>query len=122
MLPQTRKRNESRNAPSLVEVTRTLEEARDALRGYEVTALAGVAAALAEAAESLARTTRELHEMRCEEWMDADQMRSYLRRTPKQWERIAPTLPRHYVTERRILYNRREIDEWLMGRTSPLDA
>jgi ketosteroid isomerase-like protein len=122
MLPQTGGRTGPRTAPSLVEVARTLEEARDALHGYEATALAGVAATLAEAAESLARTTRELHEMRGEEWMDAAQMRSYLSRTPKQWERIAPTLPRHYVTERGILYNRREIDEWLMGRTSPLDA
>ena len=105
MLPQTGKRAASRDTSSLVEVARTLEEARDALRGYEVTALAGVAATLAGAAESLASTARELHEMRGEEWMDAEQMRSYLSRTPKQWERIAPTLPRHYVTERGILYN-----------------
>ena len=110
-------------APSLVEVTRTLEEARDALRGYEVTALAGIAATLAEAAESLARTARELHEMRGEEWMDTQQCAAHLqRRTRKQWETIAPSLPKHYVTERGILYNRNEIDEWLMARTSPLDA
>ncbi len=64
-----------------------------------------MAATLTEVAESLSRITRELHEMRGEEWMDAEQMRSYLSRTPKQWERIAPTLPRHYVTERGILYN-----------------
>ena len=52
MLPETkRKQTEAQETPSLVEVTRTLEEARDALRGYEVAALAGVAAMLAEAAE-----------------------------------------------------------------------
>jgi transposase len=82
-----------------------------------------VAATLAEAAESLSRTARALHEMYGEEWMDAEQTRTYLgRRTEKQWERIAPILPRHYVTERGILYNRREIDGWLMARTSPRDA
>lgn len=64
-----------------------------------------------------------MHEMRAEEWMDAGQARAYLgRRTEKQWERIAPFLPRHYITERGILYNRREIDEWLIARTSPSDV
>jgi hypothetical protein len=47
---------------------------------------------------------------------------SFAEEYQKQWETIAPILPRHYVTERRILYNRREIDEWLMVRTSPLDV
>jgi hypothetical protein len=42
--------------------------------------------------------------------------------TRKQWETIAPILPRHYVTERGILYSRRDIDEWLMARTSPADV
>ncbi len=49
------------------EIARALSEAREALRGYEATALAGVAVTLAEAAESLARTARELHEMRRDE-------------------------------------------------------
>ncbi len=55
--------------------------------------------------------------------MDAEECAAYLkRRTKKKWETIAPILPRHYITERGILYNRREIDEWLMNRTSPLDV
>ncbi len=52
--------------PSPLETARALEEARDALRSYEASALAGVASTLAGAAESLARTARELHEMRRE--------------------------------------------------------
>ena len=118
---QGKAEKEARTAPSPSEMARALEEARETLRSYETSALAGMAATLAEAAESLARTIMDLHEMRDEEWMDADQARAYLKRTPKQWERIAPILPRHYLTERGILYNRCEIDEWLMTRTSPLD-
>ena len=30
--------------------------------------------------------------------------------------RTSSTLPRHYVSERGILYNVRELDEWLMSR------
>jgi hypothetical protein len=124
MLRGARKETEKQQSPSSpVEVARALTEAREALRGFETSALAGIAATFAEAAESLARTARELHEMSGEEWMDAEQCAAYLkRRTRKQWETIAPILPRHYATERGILYNRREIDEWLMARRSPLDV
>lgn len=31
-------------------------------------------------------------------------------------------IPRHYLTERGILFSRKEIDEWLMERRSPLDV
>ena len=48
--------------------------------------------------------------------MDAEGTRLHLKRTKKQFERIVPQLPRHYVSERGILYNVREIDEWLMSR------
>ena len=84
MLPETkRKQTEARETASLVEVTRTLEEARDALRGYEVAALAGVAATLAEAAERLAHIARELHEMSREEWMTPDTRRPVTSTAPR---------------------------------------
>jgi hypothetical protein len=54
-----------------VEMSQTLSEVKEALQSYETTALADVAATLAEAAESLAHTARVLHEMHGEEWMDA---------------------------------------------------
>jgi hypothetical protein len=43
-------------------IGRGLAEAREALRGYEASTLADVAATLAKAAESLARTSRELRD------------------------------------------------------------
>lgn len=103
-------------APSSAEVARTLSETREALRQYENSALADVALTLSEVAESLARTTRELAVVGREEWVDAEGARLHLKRTKKQFEKIAPRLPRHYVSERGILYNVRELDEWLMSR------
>ena len=101
---------------SSAEVARTLSETREALRQFETSALADVARTLSEVAESLAQTTRELSAVRREEWVDAEGARSHLKRTRKQFERIAPHLPRHYVSERGILYNVKELDAWLMGR------
>ena len=102
--------------PPPVEVARTLSETREALRQFETSALADVARTLSEVAESLARTATELAVAKREEWLDAEGARVHLKRTRKQFERIAPQLPRHYVSERGILYNVREIDEWLMNR------
>ena len=103
-------------ASSSAEVARTLSETRDVLRQFETSALADVAQTLSEVAESLAHTTRELAVIGREEWLDAEGARHHLKRTRKQFERIAPHLPRHYVSERGILYNVRELDEWLMDR------
>jgi hypothetical protein len=54
--------------------------------------------------------------VRREEWVDAEGARLHLKRTRKQFEKIAPRLPRHYLSERGILYNVKELDEWLMSR------
>ena len=120
MLPETkRKQTEAPETASLVEVTRTLEEARDALRGYEVAALSGVTATLAEAAESLAHTARELHEMSRQEWMTPDQAARHLNCTStKAFQEIVAkeSVPRHYLSERLPRYSRSELDEWLLGR------
>ncbi len=88
------------------------------LKDYEASALADVAATLAKAAESLARTSRELREVGYDEWMDAEQAAAYLQRTPKTFRNIvaAGEIPRHYLTERGILFSRKELDEWLMSR------
>lgn len=93
-----------------------MSETREALRQFETSALADVALTLSEVAESLAWTTTELAAARRGEWLDAEGARLHLKRTKKQFERIAPKLPRHYVSERGILYNARELDEWLMDR------
>ncbi|MEJ7872116.1 MAG: hypothetical protein WKF67_07630 [Rubrobacteraceae bacterium] len=98
------------------EIPQTLSETREALREFETSALTDVARTLSEVAESLARTTTELAATRGEEWVDAEGARLHLKRGRKQFERIAPQLPRHYVSERGILYNVKEFDEWLMER------
>ena len=103
---------------SSVEMAKALAEAREALRGYEASALADVAATLAKAAESLARTSRELRNLSPDEWMDAEEAAVYLKRTPKTFRNIvaAGEIPRHYLTERGILFSRKELDEWLIKR------
>jgi hypothetical protein len=116
--PAARDIAEAQYSPSPVETAKALAEAREVLRNYETSALADVAARLAEAAESLARTARELKEAGYDEWMDADQAAAYLKRTPKTFRNIvtAGEIPKHYLTERGILFSRRELDEWLMSR------
>lgn len=101
-----------------VETAKVLAEARDALTGYETSALADVAAMLAQTAESLARTARDLREAVYDEWMDADQAAAYLKRSPKMFRNIvaAGEIPKPYLTERGILFSRKELDEWLINR------
>ena len=108
----------SKYGSSPVETAKALAEAREALRNYETSALADVAATLTQTDESLARTARELKEASYDEWMDADQAAAYLKRTPKTFRNIvaAGEIPRHYLTERGILFSRKELDEWLMSR------
>jgi hypothetical protein len=106
------------HVPPAVETARALSEAREALRGYETSALAGVAATLSEAAANLANTARDLREISRDEWMDSEQAAAYLKKSPKTFRNIVATenVPRHYLTERGILFSRKEIDEWLMRR------
>ncbi len=101
-----------------MEMSRTLSEVKNALESYETTALADVAATLAEVAESLARTASVLREISPEEWMDAEEAAAYLKRTPKAFEKVIAKgeIPKYHLTERGILFSRKELDEWLMGR------
>jgi excisionase family DNA binding protein len=107
-----------RSSDLLSETACGLEEARRILASIEAQALTGVAATLAEAAESLAKTARELKVIAPDEWMTAEEAAAYLKRTPKTFEKVvaAGEIPRHYLTERGILFSRKELDEWLMGR------
>ncbi len=109
---------EAQYGASPVEMARALAEAREVLKDYEASALADVAATLAEVAESLARTSRELRDLSPNEWMDAEEAAVYLKRTPKTFRNIvaAGEIPRHYLTERGILFSRKELDEWLINR------
>jgi hypothetical protein len=109
---------EAQYGASPVEMARALAEAREVLKDYEASALADLAATLAEVAESLARTSRELRHLNPNEWMDAEEAAVDLKRTPKTFRNIvaAGEIPRHYLTERGILFSRKELDEWLINR------
>ena len=102
----------------LLEMARKLGEARRVLEGVETTALGGVAQMLAETAESLARTARELKGISPDEWLTFEDAAAYLKKTPKAFEKIVAKgeIPKHYITERGILFSRKELDEWLMER------
>lgn len=43
---------------------------------------------------------------------------TYLKRTPKAFEKVVAQgeISKHYLTERGILFSRKELDGWLMGR------
>ena len=102
----------------LLETAQKLGEARRILEGVEATALGGVAQMLAETAESLARTARELKEIAPHEWLTFEEAAPYLKKTPKAFEQVVARheILKHYLTERGILFSRKELDEWLLER------
>ena len=54
------------------------------------------------------RTSREL--------MNAKEAADFLRMPYSEFRRLAPYLPRHPVTERRYVYHRKELLEWVLTR------
>jgi len=78
-----------------------LGKARRILDGVEATALGGVAQMLAETAESLARTARELKGISPDEWLTFEEAAAYLKKT-KAFEKVVARgeIPKHYLTER----------------------
>jgi len=73
---------------------------------------------LAETVETLARTARELKVITPDEWLTFEEAAAYLKKTPKAFEKIVAKgeIPKPYITERGILFSRKELDEWLMER------
>jgi hypothetical protein len=102
----------------LLDTTRMLGEARRILDGVEATALGGVAQMLAETAESLASTARELKGISPDERLTFEEAAAHLKRTPNAFEKVVARgeIPKHYLTERGILFSRKELDEWLVER------
>jgi hypothetical protein len=101
------------------DLARVLAEQREALRAFEGSALAGIAAALSDAAESLARTARDLKEISPNRWMTSEQAAAYLGCTSAAaFERVVAKegIPKHYLSNRLPRYNRAELDAWLAGR------
>lgn len=50
------------------------------------------------------------------EVMNAREAADFLRLPHSEFRRIAPTLPRHRLTERRFVYYRGELLDWLLAR------
>jgi hypothetical protein len=103
---------------ALVDATRELTAVREALSGLETQVVVGAVQALTDVAESLARTTETMRAMQPAEWMTHEQAAAYLQRTPGAFKELVRTeeVPKHYLSERGILYSRTEIDAWLMSR------
>lgn len=100
---------------ALADATRELAAVREALSGLERQAVVGAVQALTDVAESLARTTENMRAMQPAEWMTHEQAAAYLQRTPGAFKELVE-VPKHYLSERGILYSRAELDAWLMGR------
>lgn len=102
-----------------MEVSRDVAAVREVLRGAEERTLAEIAVVLAEAAETVARAVEAAREVQPGAWMDSKQAAAYLaNRTEDSFEKIAAKtdIPKHRLTERVILYNRAELDAWLLSR------
>lgn len=109
----------SSEAPiALVDATREIAAVREALSGLETKAVVGAVRVLSDVAESLARTTETMRAMQPAEWMTHEQAAAYLQRTPGAFKELVRTeeVPKHYLSERGILYSRTELDAWLMSR------
>ena len=64
--------------------------------------------------ESIDQLTASLHTSR--ELMNAKETADFLRMPYSEFRRLAPYLPRHRVTERRYVYHRKELLEWVLTR------
>jgi len=100
------------------DVTRDLKHAREALEATEAQVLAEVAATLSGAASSLSQTAERLEKMAPQEWMNLEEAAAYLGKSRHAFQKAVAheDVPKHYLTGRRPLFNRRELDEWLLNR------
>ncbi len=64
--------------------------------------------------ERVEQLTESLHTSR--ELMNAREAADFLRMPYSEFRRLAPYLPRHPVTERRYVYHRKELLDWVLTR------
>ena len=69
---------------------------------------------LMESIEQPELPTASLHTSR--ELMNAKEAADFLRMPYSEFRRLAPYLPRHLVTERRYVYHRKELLDWVLTR------
>lgn len=112
-------RDVSEKPTDLAAAARALGQARDALAGFENTALAAVAESLACTTEGLERVTRRLEERQPEEWFTPERAARYMGMpSVGAWERVVSKegVPKHYLSDRVPRYSRRELDAWVLSR------
>jgi hypothetical protein len=53
-----------------------------------------------------------------DEWFTFEEAVAYLKKTLKAFEKVVAKveIPKHYLTDRGILFSRKELDEWLLER------
>ncbi len=68
-------------------------------------------AALLERIEQLTESLHTSHEL-----LNAKEAADFLRMPYSEFRRLAPYLPRHPVTERRYVYHRKELLDWVLNR------
>jgi excisionase family DNA binding protein len=73
---------------------------------------------LVKAADTLSHTADRLEKMAPQEWMGLEEAANHLGKSKHAFQKIVAQedVPRHYLTGRRPLFNRRELDEWLLSR------
>ena len=103
---------------NLEKVARDLKTAREILEAVEARTLVGVAAMLSKAADNLSHTADRLEKMVPQEWMGPEEAAAYLGKSRHAFQKAVAQegVPRHFLTGRRPLFNRRELDEWLLSR------
>ena len=103
---------------NLEEVARDIKNSREILEAVETRTLAGVAAMLSKAADTLSHTADRLEKMAPQEWMGPEEAAAYLGKSRHAFQKAVAQegVPRHFLTSRRPLFNRRELDEWLLSR------
>jgi|GEM_PF-2363246 len=109
---------EQTTSESLTALFHEIRDARAVLDGLEARALAGVAETLTQAADSLAQTAERLEALNPDDLMDAEECAVFLRKSRKALDHLlaATDIPRHYITERGILFSRKEVYEWVLDR------
>lgn len=103
---------------ALVDATRELRPSGKLCRVWRRRRSLTPVRVLTDVAESLAQTTEAMKTMQPAEWMTHEQAAAYLQRTPGAFKELVRTeeVPKHYLSERGILYSRTELDAWLMSR------
>lgn len=106
----------------------SLREQREALLAFEGSALAGLAASLSVAADGLMGVLERIETAIPQDWLTPERAAAYVGYeweddrgrilAAEAWQRLAAQegVPCHRLSAQKKLYNRREVDAWLLKR------